>query len=109
MRKSETYSCPDCGTEFGSKWARTEHEKLCAVKQNAEPRRVQEQLEWRRSCLERWIHEGYRSAARAFAAYQNSDYPRLSRLYSGVALLIAQTKELASMVDTLNRKHGARA
>jgi hypothetical protein len=85
MPKQETYPCPDCGTEFGSKWARTEHERNCPVRQSAELRRIQEQLEWKRSRIERWIHESYLSAARAFAAYHNDEVSNGQRLHQWLA------------------------
>jgi DNA repair exonuclease SbcCD ATPase subunit len=85
MAKGETFLCPDCGTEFGSKWARTEHERSCPVKQSAELRRIQEQLEWKRARIERWIQESYRSAARAFAAYHNHQVENGRRMHQWLA------------------------
>lgn len=144
MARNESFACADCGTEFGSKWARTEHEKSCLVRQSAELRRIQEHFEWKRSRIERWVEESYRSAARAFAAYHNSEveeggrmhqwlagdfdervrdlealseavnqaqrahFPRMSRLASDLALLLEQTRELATILSTLNRDYGAR-
>lgn len=81
----ETFPCPDCGTEFGSKWARTDHEKSCPVKQSAELRRIQEQLEWKRARIERWIHESYVNAARSFAAYHNGHAEQGRRTHQWLA------------------------
>jgi hypothetical protein len=138
----ETWVCADCGTAFGSKWARTDHEKICAVRQSVELRRIQEQLEWKRARIERWVQESYTSAARAFAAYHNGNtvlgqrlhkwlaedfdstvrdlevlsqgisqvgkthYPRVAKLRSDVGLLVEQTKDLTSILETLNRIQG---
>ena len=85
MSKTEAFVCPDCGTAFGSKWARTDHEKHCPVKQSAELRRIQEQLEWKRSRIERWLHEGYLCAARAFAAYHNDQVEHGRRMHQWLA------------------------
>lgn len=100
MTKTETYDCPDCGTAFGSKWARTDHEKSCPVKQSAELRRVQEQLEWKRSRIERWIHEGYLCAARAFAAYHNDQVEHGRRMHQWLAEDFTNTvQELEQLSD----------
>lgn len=85
MPKQATYPCADCGTEFGSKWAKEEHERHCPVRQSAELRHTQEQLEWKRSRIERWIHESYLSAARAFAAYHNGEKAGGQRLHQWLA------------------------
>lgn len=109
MAKSETYACADCGTEFGSKWARTEHEKNCLVKQSAELRRIQEQLEWKRSRIERWLEESYRSAARSFTAYHNSNGEEGRRMHQWLAEdfsdRVRDLSELSEAVNQAQRVH----
>ena len=106
MAKTESYVCPDCGTEFGSGWARTDHEKHCPVRQNAELRRVQEQLEWRRARIERGIQESYRSAARSFAAYHNGEVEHGRRLHGWLAQDFSTTVyELEQLSDGVTQAH----
>lgn len=109
MPRNETYACADCGTEFGSKWARTEHEKNCLVKQSAELRRTQEQLEWKRSRIERWLEESYRSAARAFTAYHNSNQEEARRLHKWLSEdfndRVRDLSELSEAVNQAQRIH----
>jgi hypothetical protein len=104
MRKSETYPCPDCGTEFDSKWARTAHEKSCPVKQSLELRRLQEQLEWRRLRIERWLGESYRSVARSFAAYHNGEVESGQRMHQWFAEDFQdQVRNLEALGDALSQ------
>ena len=109
MPKTESFVCPDCGTAFGSKWARTDHEKQCPVQRSAELRRIQEQLEWKRSRIERWIHEAYRSAARAFAAYHNGETEHGRRLHQWLAEDFSSTvhdlEQLSEGVTQANKVH----
>lgn len=106
MSRSEACGCADCGTEFGSKWARTEHEKSCLVKQSAELRRIQEQLEWRRSRIERWIEESYRSAARAFAAYHDAQREEGQRMHLWFAEdFDDRVRDLEALGDALTQAH----
>ena len=84
MAKPETFVCPDCGTAFGSKWARTDHEKQCPVKQSTELRRVQEQLEWKRARIERWTSKKYRAGKTLVSAIEV-----LCAVYFGIALFMA--------------------
>jgi len=85
MSKHAMHSCPDCGMEFGSAWAVTNHQRTCPVRQSHELRRIQENLEWKRGRIERWLHESYASAARAFAAYHNGHLEEARRLHQWVA------------------------
>ena len=85
MPKTETATCPDCGTEFGSKWARADHAKHCPVQQSAELRRMQEQLEWKRTRIVRWVEESYQSAVRAFTAYHNGQTELAHRFHGWLA------------------------
>lgn len=102
MSRKETFACPDCGTEFGSKWARTEHEKLCAVRQSSELRRVQEQLEWKRARIERSIHSSYSTAARCFTAYHDGNGEQGQRLHTWLGEDFDSTiRELQSLCDSL--------
>ena len=104
MPKTETYACADCGTTFGSAWARTDHEKHCPVKHSSELRRLQEQLEWKRSRIERGIHESYRSAARSFAAYHNGEVEHGRRLHQWLAEDFSSTlAELELLSDGVNQ------
>lgn len=104
----ETFACSDCGTEFGSKWARTEHEKSCPVKQSAELRRVQEQFEWHKARIEQWIHESYRSVARAFTAYHNSDLETGRRMHQWFAEDFSnRVRDLESLSDAVSQAQRA--
>lgn len=85
MGKTLSQTCADCGMEFGSAWARTEHTKTCPVKQGAELRRVQEQLEWKRTRIVRWVEDSYQSAARAFTAYHNGQTEMAHRFHEWLA------------------------
>lgn len=108
MPRMESFACPDCGTEFGSKWARTDHEKHCPVKQSAELRRIQEQLEWKRARIERWIHESYLSAARSFAAYHNGESEHGRRLHQWLAQDFSSTvQELELLSDGVTQANKA--
>ena len=108
MAKPETFACADCGTAFGSKWARTDHEKHCPVKQSTELRRVQEQLEWKRARIERWIHESYLSAARSFAAYHNGEVEHGRRLHQWLAEDFGNSiHELEMLSDGVAQAHKA--
>ncbi len=108
MSKTESFVCSDCGTAFGSKWARTDHEKHCPVKQSAELRRVHEQLEWKRSRIERWIHESYQYAARAFAAYHNGEVEHGRRMHQWVAEDFSSTvHELEGLSEGVTQAHKA--
>lgn len=109
MPKTETYPCPDCGVAFGSKWARTEHERSCPVRHSAELRRIQEQLEWKRARIERWVHESYLNAARAFAAYHNGDVASGQRMHQWLAEdcnnTIRDLEDLSDGVAQANQIH----
>lgn len=108
MPKTDSYACPDCGTEFGSSWARTDHAKHCPVKHSTELRRVQEQLEWKRARIERWIQESYRSAARSFAAYHNGEVEHGRRLHQWLAEDFSSTiHELELLSDGVNQANKA--
>lgn len=109
MAKKESFACPDCGTEFGSAWARTDHTKHCPVRQSTELRRIQEQLEWKRTRIERWIQESYRSAARSFAAYHNGEVEHGRRLHGWLAQDFASTvyelEQLSDGVTQASKAH----
>lgn len=82
MAKSEGMACSYCETEFGSKWARTEHEKTCLVKQSGELQRVQEALEWKREQVKKTADECYRYAARSFMAQHEGRREEAQRFLS---------------------------
>jgi len=85
MAKSEGLACSYCETEFGSKWARTEHEKTCLVKQSGELQRVQEALEWKREQVKKNADECYRYAARGFTAQHEGRREEAQRFLSWLA------------------------
>ncbi|MFO0580607.1 MAG: hypothetical protein U1A78_42085 [Polyangia bacterium] len=85
MGRSETHLCTDCGQALGSRAALLDHGRSCPVKHSAELRRIQEQFEWQRGRIERWIQESYRSAARAFAAYHNGETEHGQRQHQWLA------------------------
>ena len=105
----DSFVCPDCGEKFGAKWTLTDHGKSCPVKQSAELRRVQEQLEWQKSRVESWIKESYRSAARAFSAYHNSELEMATRMHQWFAedfdLRIRDLEVLSDAVGQAQRVH----
>lgn len=109
MANRDGFACSYCETEFGSKWARTEHEKTCLVKQSAGLQRVQEALEWKHENVRKIVDECYRYAARSFTAQHATRREEAQRFQSWLAQdferLVQNLEELNQGVLEASRSH----
>jgi hypothetical protein len=109
MPRGETHACEDCGAAFGSRVALSDHARRCPVRQDVELRRVQENLEWKHLRIERWLQEGYRSAARAFAAYHAQATEHAQLLHRWIAEdfqnSVRDLEELSEAVNAASKVH----
>lgn len=109
MPAKPVHLCSSCGTEFGSRWALTEHDKTCPVKKNAELRRVQESLQTQIQNLQGRITLMFGWAARSFANYhrQQLTHARLFHqwIHEDLHQALRDVESLSRMLQENSKVH----